>query len=130
MTTQKEFIYDVNKKRWWEIVRGVKVEESGTGTIDVTLTMESNIINCDPTPASGTITNTGPVTLTNVTLTSYYEGPITLTQTTLAPGESVDFDYLVTGRTDPNTDSVTATGDYVGGTATDTANASAQWICD
>lgn len=66
MTSQREFVYDVNKKKWWEVLReGPAVSVNTTLSVVVTC-INGDAIDCIPITFSGTVTNTGAVIATGV----------------------------------------------------------------
>lgn len=86
---------------------------------------------------SGTVTNTGGVELTGVTVVddSGTPGDTADDQTvfgpaTLAPGESQPFSGSYTPPASPSTDVVTATGDFTVGDVTDTVTDTAEATCE
>lgn len=66
------------------------------------------------------VTNTGTVTLSNITLVDSVLGPITIPTTTLAPGESFAVQVTGTWAQGQQMNVATVTGDYEGVTYTDT----------
>jgi uncharacterized repeat protein (TIGR01451 family) len=119
-------------------ISGQTVTDTATDTctvtcvpcIDVTKDCDNSI--CADIPFSGTVTNCGPDTLNNVTVTDSPSGQV-FNIGTLAPGASAPFsgNYAATPNV-PSTDTVTATG--VGAvsqeTVTDTASATCTNQCN